>query len=59
MADEACHGLLPRGIVLQPGNLFIETRELFIRAGDLFISMCEPFIGARDQLDRLAWTVPD
>src|SRR5260370_19985052 len=43
-------GRLPRGIVLQLGSLFIDTRDLFIRAGDLFISMREPFIGARDQL---------
>ena len=42
-----------RGLLLQPGNLFIEPCEFFIRAGDLLISMREPFIGARDQLDLL------
>src|SRR5258705_4675797 len=43
-------GLRPRSILLQFGNLFIDTHELFIRSGDLFIGMREPFIGARDQL---------
>ena len=42
-----------RGLLLRPGNLFIEPCEFFIRASDLLISVREPFIGARDQLDLL------
>ena len=38
-----------RTIVLQPGKLFIQARQLFIRARDLGISVHEPFVRARGQ----------